>query len=325
MKRVLKLSAMMLMAGAVNGAMAAENGVTNYPAGSPGIFVGAFPPIPGLFAISQTNYTSANGLYDGSGNKLPIPFQLSAVSETVRFLASYPGEFFGAHVYSQLVVPYVHLDNSNPGGTFQANGFANLTISPVILNWALSPTQSVTLGLDIMPNTGTYSPNKPLNVGTNYTTISPTVAYRYADPKGFEFAVAPRLLINGTNSESVNPFTQMMQQYKSGDALVVDFTAGYNFGKWKAGIVGGYTQQYTDDTVNGIKAFNAAGIQDGNRLRSLNFGPSLSYDLGTMQINLNYQHTFYVENGTKADTVWANLAFPIWVPAPPPGAIPGKH
>lgn len=325
MKRIPKLSATMFLVGMAGAALAAENGVTNYPAGSPGIFIGTFPPIPGLFAISQTSYTSANGLYDGSGNKLPIPFRLSSVSETVRFLASYPGEFFGAHVYSQLVVPVVHINNSNPGGTFQADGFANLTISPVILNWALSPLQSVTLGLDIMPNTGTYSPSKPLNVGTNYTTISPVFAYRYSDPKGFEFAVSPRLLLNTTNTDSVNAFTQTLQQYRSGDALAVDFTAGYNIGPWKLGAVGGYVQQYADDTVNGIKAFNAAGIQDGNRLRALNFGPSVTYNAGPVQINLNYQHTFYVENGTKADTVWANVAFPIWVPAPPPGAGPGKH
>ncbi|CCE01427.1 transporter [Bradyrhizobium sp. STM 3809] len=322
MGRGLKQSALMalVLAGMLQGARAAENGTTNYPAGSPGVFIGTMPPIPGLFAISQTSYTSANGLYDGQGNKLPINFKLSSVSETMRFLASYPGEFFGAHVYSQLVIPFVHLESSNPAGSFQANGLANITFSPVILRWALSPAQSVTVGLDLMPNTGTYSARQPLNVGTNYTTISPVVAYRYADPKGFEFAVSPRLLLNGTNTESVNAFTQLTQQYRSGDALVVDFNAGYNIGAWKLGVVGGYTHQYQDDKINGVKAFNLAGVQDGNRLKSLNFGPSLTYDGGAFQLNVNYQHTFHVENGSRGDTVWANLAFPIFVPAPPPGA-----
>ncbi|WP_410051618.1 transporter [Bradyrhizobium sp. SZCCHNR2017] len=318
------VSVALIMVGLIRGAWAAENGTTNYPAGSPGVFISAFPPIPGLFAISQTNYTSSNGLYDGQGSKLPINFKLSAVSETMRFLASYPGDFFGAHIYSQLVVPYVHLESSNPGGSFQANGFANPTFSPIILNW-VSPMQSFTLGLDIMPNIGTYSARQPLNVGTNYTTISPVLAYRYADPKGLEVAVSPRLLLNNTNTDSVNAFTQLTQQYRSGDALVVDFAAGYNIGAWKFGVVGGYTHQYQDDKVNGMKAFNFAGVQDGNRLRSINAGPSLTYNAGPYQININYQHTFYVENGSRGDTVWANLAFPIWVPAPPPGAGPVKH
>ncbi|MGY4303324.1 hypothetical protein ACVIJ6_000567 [Bradyrhizobium sp. USDA 4369] len=327
MTRGLKRSASvaLLLAAMIQGAWAAENAATNYPAGSPGVFIASFPPIPGLFAISQTSYTSASGLYDGQGNKLPINFKLSAVSETMRFLASYPGDFFGAHVYSQLVVPFVHLENTNPGGSFQANGLGNITFSPIILSWALSPVQTVTFGLDIMPNTGTYSARQPLNVGTNYTTISPVLAYRYADPKGFEFAVSPRLLLNGTNTDSVNSFTQLSQQYRSGDALVVDFNAGYNIGAWKLGVVGGYTQQYQDDKINGVKAFNFAGVQDGNRLRSLNAGPSLTYNAGPFQINVNYQHTFYVENGSRGDTVWANLAFPIWVPAPPAGAGPVKR
>src|SRR5579862_9751109 len=60
-----------------------------------------------------------------------------------------------------------------------------------------------------------------------------------------------------------------LQQYRSGDALAVDFNSGYNIGPWKLGMVGGYIQQYADDTVNGIKAFNAAGIQDGNCRRAV--------------------------------------------------------
>jgi hypothetical protein len=316
-----KLSvAALVFACAGNEALGAENGVTNYPAGAPGVFIGAFPPIPGIFALSQTNYTSGSGLYDGNGNKLPIPFRVSSISETARFLISYPTDLLGAHVYTQFVLPFVHLESSNPGGKFSADGFAGLTVSPVILQWSLAQFQSFTLGLDIATNTGTYSPGASLNVGTNYNTIMPTVAYRYFDPKGFEFAVAPRLLFNDTNTESVNQFTRLQQEYRSGDALVVDFNAGYNFGPWKAGIVGGYTHQFADDTVNGVKAFNAAGVQDGNRLRTLAFGPSLAYNAGTFQVNVNYQHTFLVENGTKSDSVWANISFPIWVPAPPSGA-----
>jgi hypothetical protein len=321
MNRLRKLSAAaLLLACATGNAMSAENGVMNYPPGAPGVFIGTFPPIPGIFTLSQTNYTSGNGLYDGHGNKLPIPFTVSSISETARILVSYPTEFLGAHVYTQFVLPFVHLESSNPGGKFSADGFAGLTVSPVILQWSLSRYQSLTLGLDIATNTGTYSPWAALNVGTNYNTIMPTLAYRYFDPKGVEFGVSPRLLFNDTNTASLNPFRQSLQRYQSGDALVVDFNAGYNFGAWKAGIVGSYTHQFTDDSANGAKAFNAAGVQDGNRLRTLALGPSLTYDAGKFQVNLNYQHTFLVENGTKSESVWANVAFPIWVPAPPAGA-----
>lgn len=304
-------------------AKAAENGVINYPAGSPGIFLDAFPPLPGIFAVSQTNYTSSKGLYDGNGRKLPVNFSVASVSETARFLASWPTQFLGAHLYSQLVVPLVHVESTNPGGSFVTNGFANITVSPLIMDWRLGQFQSVFGGLDIIPNTGTYSASRTLNVGTNYTSISPTFGYHYLDPNGFEFAIGPRFLFNtGANNASVNRnvFPFVGQSYRSGDAFVTDFHIGYNFGQWKVGAVGGYVNQYTDDKVNGVKAFNAAGVQNGNRLKSFAAGPSLSYNLGPVQINVNYQHTFAVANGTKGDSVWANVAFPLWMPGPPPGA-----
>ncbi|MGV7215208.1 SphA family protein [Bradyrhizobium sp. UFLA05-112] len=324
MNRLQKISAASLLLVCASGgaAVAAENGVLNYPPGAPGVFIGTFPPIPGIFMLSQTNYSSGDGLYDGHGNKLPIPFAVSSISETARILVSYPTEFLGAHVYTQFVLPFVHVQSSNPGGKFSADGFAGLTISPVIMQWHLSQYQSLTLGLDIATNTGTYSPWAGLNVGTNYNTIMPTLAYRYFDPKGVEIGISPRLMFNDANTASPNVFTRTLQNYRSGDAFNVDFNVGYNFGPWKASVVGAYTQQFTDDTVNGVKAFNAAGVQDGNRLRTFAAGPSLTYDAGKFQVNVNYQHTFLVENGTKSESVWANIAFPIWVPAPPPGSGP---
>jgi hypothetical protein len=304
---------------AVNSVQAAENGVINYPAGSPGIFIGGFPPIPGLFMISQTSYTHGSGLYDGKGNKA-ADFDLSAFSQTERFLVSYPAEFLGAHLYSQFVLPAAHVRTEAFGSSATANGLADITITPLILNWSLSKTQSLTFGLDLMPNTGTYSSDKSLNVGTNYGSISPTLAYRYFDPQGFEFAVGPRLIFNGTNKDSVNAFSSQQQDYHTGNAFVLDFNAGYNIGAWKIGVVGGYAHQYGDDTVDGVKAFNIAGLQNGNKLRTLALGPSISYSAGPVQVNLNYQHTVLAENGTKSDTVWANVAVPLWVPPPPQGA-----
>lgn len=318
-KRVLVVFAGMAVSAAT--AHATENGVMNYLPGAPGVFIDAFPPIPGIFAINQTNYTSAKGLYDGNGRKLPINVSVASVSETARFLASWPTEFLGARVYSQFVVPVVHIEATNPGGSFVTNGMANLTFTPLVLDWRLGQFQTTALGLDIMPNTGTYSASRALNVGTNYTSISPIFAYHYLDPNGFELAVGPRFIFNvGANTASVNRnvFPAVGQSYRSGDVFITDFNIGYNFRQWKVGAVGSYVNQYTDDKVNGVKAFNAAGVQNGNRLKSFSVGPSLAYNFGPATLNVNYQHTFAVANGSKADSVWANVAFPLWMPGPPP-------
>ncbi len=292
-----------MAAGLSGGALAAENGVLNYPAGAPAIFIGAFPPMPGLFMASQSTYTYADALYNSKGNKLAVPFKLAAESETFRFLASYSAELFGAHLLSQLVVPMVHLDlkvpNFGPGpASFSdsGTGFGNITISPLIMSWNLSRTQHVALGLDIATEAATYSATKIASVGNGYTSFMPTLAYRYDDPTGFDIGIAPRLVFNTLNSTT---------NYQTGTALIVDLEAGYNVGKWKLGVAGGYTQQLEDNSVNGVNI--------GNRLKQFALGPSITYTSLPYIFNLNWQPSLYAENGAAVSSIWANVALPLSV------------
>lgn len=295
--------------------MAAEPGALNYPAGSPGIFIGQFPPIPGVFGISQLSYTSSNALYDSSGDELKDDdFNLDVWVETLRFLASYPGQLFGAHLYSQLVVPIVldidsSLSVSTPFGPHEVfndddAGLGNITVSPLIMSWKLPESpQYFTLGLDIALEGGaSYDEDSSVNAGTGYTTIMPTVAYRYAAPDGLDLGLKLALMYNLENDAT---------NYKTGDMIALDFMAGWNFGKWKVGIVGGYTDQFNADEENGVEV-------DDHELRSLVMGPSLAYSIGPMQININYQKGLLAENTAMSDSFWLNFTFPLYVPNPPP-------
>ena len=295
--------------GLSGGALAAENGVLNYPAGAPAVFIGEFPPMPGLFMASQTSYTYADALYNSKGNKLAVPFKLAAEAETLRFLASYPAELFGAHLLSQLVVPMVHLDITVPAGpgslSDSGTGFGNITISPLIMSWNLSRTQHVALGLDIATEAASYRTTQlgPVtitragSVGNGYTSFMPTLAYRYDDPNGFDFGIAPRLLFNTLNTTT---------NYQTGTALMVDLEAGYNVGKWKFGVAGGYTQQLESDTLNGATVA-------GSRLKQFALGPSITYTSLPYIFNLNWQPSLYAENGAAVSSIWANVALPLSV------------
>ena len=285
-------------------AQAAENGVLNYPAGAPAVFLGQFPPIPGLFMASQTTYSYADALYDLKGNKLAVPFKLSAESETFRFLASWPADLFGAHLLSQLVVPMVNLDLTTPLGPDSGTGLANLTISPLIMTWTKDQFHHFTLGLDIATDAASYRTisvfgntiTRPGSVGNGYSSFMPTVAYRYDNPTGFDFGIAPRLSFNTKNTTT---------NYQTGTALLVDLEAGYNIGKWKFGVAGGYTQQLEDDTLNGVNI--------GNRLKQFALGPSVTYTTMPYIFNLNWQPGLYAENGARVSSIWANFALPLSV------------
>ena len=276
---------------------AAENGVINYTTGSPGIFISALPPIPGLFAVSQTSYSYADGLYGPNGKKLAVPFEMSAYAEVVRILASYDFTLFGANVYSQLIVPMVHLNTNVFGMESSGSGFANITVSPIIMNWRLDKYQTFTLGLDIASPISSYDATNGL-VGGNYTTFQPTIAYRYNDPKGFEFGISPRILFNTENTDT---------SYSSGTTVVVDFMANWHFGAWRVGVAGGYSKQIAGDKQYGVNI--------GNELSEFKAGPSLTYDAGPVIVNFNWQPSWYVENGANSSTVWLNVAFPIYAGA----------
>ncbi len=286
----------MLSLAGVQGAHAFEGGVSPFPVGSTGDYAAGLPPIPGLFVLQQFHYNSSSGLYDNQGNKRPIPFKLDATSSTTRLLAAYPGKFLGAQLYSQLVLPVVSLHTEVAGHGERHSGLANVTVSPLVMRWALSEQTSVMGGLDLALSNGSYSPTRP-SVSTGYTSIQPVFGVRHTDPKGLDIGWINRLMVNRENSTT---------HYRSGSGYVGEFTAGWNLGPWKMGVVGSYLNQFSDDRQGG------ATIQ-GNRARSFALGPSLNYDAGRFSVNVSYQRGLYAANTTKNNVLGVGVAVPLWI------------
>jgi len=291
--------AFILAAGYAGQAFAFEGAVSPYPPGAAGTNFANFPPIPGIFVLQQFNYTFSNGLYGNDGNKLPLPFHTSVFLSTTRLLASYPFKLFGADLYSQLVLPVVSLHTNIAGNKDIQNGLANITVSPIILGFHPARDVEIATGIDVALENGSYSPTKP-SVAVGYTSVQPVFSIRYNNPLGLDVGVSNRWLLNTKNTET---------NYQSGDAYVAEFTAGWNFGKWKLGVVGAYLNQYSDDRANGVTI-------TGNRAKTFAIGPSIVYDFGPVNININYQQGVYAANTSKSNAVWVNLAIPLWAKIP---------
>ncbi|KWB40506.1 hypothetical protein WL34_09300 [Burkholderia cepacia] len=288
------LGCAVLATGSMKEAQAFEGGISPYPAGAVGTNIANLPPIPGLFALEQFNYSFANGLYGNDGKKLPIPFHTSVFSETTRLLAAYPFHLLGANVYTQLVIPVVSLHSTVFGQSGTQNGLSNITLTPVLLQWNLSPNLAIASGIDVAFETGSYSPVKS-SVAVGYTSVQPVISIRYNVPNGIDVALANRFLLNLKNGAT---------DYSSGDGYVAEFNAGWNFGPWKLGVVGAYLNQFSDD--------KAGGVRVGNRMRTFGIGPSVVYDARSWNVNLNYQQGIYAANTAKSSSVWLNIAIPLW-------------
>lgn len=281
---------------AVPHAQAFEGGVSPFPVGATGDYVVGLPPIPGLFVLEQVHHTSASGLYDNHGDKRPIPFKMSATSATTRLLASYDMTVLGARLYSQLVIPAVSLHTDVAGHSERHGGVANITVTPAVLRWSLTDKAYAAAGLDIALPNGSYDPHRP-SVSTGYTSVQPVFGIRHTDPNGLDVGLINRLLLNRENSTT---------HYRSGNGYVGEFTAGWNTGPWKFGMVGSYLNQFSNDRQGG------AAI-DGNRARSFALGPSLNYNAGPFSVNLYYQRGVYAANTTKNNVLGIGIAIPLWI------------
>nr|WP_280189326.1 transporter [Delftia sp. PS-11]KAJ8745604.1 transporter [Delftia sp. PS-11] len=276
-------------------ALAMEGGVSPFPAGSTSEYIAAMPPIAGLFAVQQTSYTSSEQLNDAHGDKLPVPFKMTARSTTTRLLASWGTQLAGASLYSQLVLPLVSLDLSVAGHAGSDKGLSNVTVSPLIARWGLSPESNVTAGLDIALRSGSYRADRMANVAVGYTSWQPILAYRYKQSEGLDVGISNRLLLNQRNGDT---------GYRSGNAYVGEFTLGWNSERWKVGAVGSYVNQFSDDRLGGTSV--------GNRMRSFAIGPSIAYNAGPFMVNVNYQRGLYAANTSKSNAIWVNVAIPLW-------------
>jgi hypothetical protein len=273
-------------------AIAAENGNSQYAPGAAQFYGGSIPPYEGLYFLSQTSYFSADRTNDGDGNEVPIDFSVKAAVETMRFLYVSDIKIGDAQLWGQLVLPVIHLDIDTAFGSDKTLNIGDATTT-IGLAWHPDKAQTFVIGMDIGVPTGAYDEHALANSGLNHWSIQPTAAYHYSDPDGLEFAAAARLIFNTENTAT---------DYKSGNEFVLDYAAGWNFGKIRAGAVGYFIKQFSDDQ-------GPTAAADGHRGEGFAIGPSLTYSFNPgLQISASWQHDVYAENRSQGDSIWMNFA-----------------
>lgn len=281
-----------LSAAAISAAGAAENGNTQYSPGSSQFYAGGIPPFPGFYFVAQTGYFHSDRLNDSDGNKVPIDFDVKAVSETFRFLYVTDIEVGGATLWTQFVLPVVRLDMSVPFVEDDSTSIADVS-GTLGLVWHPDKYNTFITAVDVAAPTGNYDVSSLANVGLNHWSIQPVLGYHYLDPQGLEIGSTLRFIFNMENTDTA---------YRSGTEIVLDYAVGWNFDKWRVGAVGYYIQQVTDDRGPGVAS-------DGNRGKGFAIGPSLTYSFNPgLQVGASWQHDVIAENRAQGDTFWVNFA-----------------
>lgn len=275
-------------------AFATEGGGGAYPNGAEDFMMGALPP-PGTYFKNYLTYYTASKLKDNDGNDLVSNFDLKVVADVFRFIHVTHYKVLGASWAVQALIPLVYQDVELGGGRDNRSGLGDIIVDPIVLGWH-SRNFHVTAGLDIYIPSGSYDKNRLANIGRNYWTFEPIVAFTYLSDGGVELSAKLMYDINTENSDT---------KYRSGQEFHADYAVGYHISKALAvGLGGYYYNQTTGDEINGAKVGSG-----GFKGRVFSIGPAVQYGYRNMGFTLKWQPEFEARNKPEGNKFWFNFVY----------------
>jgi hypothetical protein len=253
---------------------AVESGAPITPFGVFDFGAGMLPPPSDVATVGvRAASYRADELRDDSGERSPVGAKLRVDSVGLAVVKMTDFTLFGGKYGYSAVLPTLDmaldLTVQTPVGPLALSGrnsaIGDVQIAPLMLGWTPSPGWFTSASLMLQLPTGSYDKNRLINAGTNHWTVSPTFAFTYIMPSGYEVSSNLQLNINGRNKDT---------DYKSGVEYQQEFALGKHIGPWTFGLGGYYYQQLTDD--------KAPGLTGGNRARVAALGPAVNFfELGS--------------------------------------------
>lgn len=283
-------------------AQAAEGVSPMQPGGTTGNPAGALPP-PGLYFNWDTAYEYGT-LKNNSGNDQSIPKLRASNVSTVGALLWVPGwKLFGADYGAALVQPFKFANTSIFGTTTSASGLVGTSVSPLNLSWNLGNGMFIGSGVAfVVPDstndyawTGTRWRTTTKNIGNNYWTVEPNLAFTYMK-NDWTITFNNILDINSENDKT---------HYQTGTIYYLDATVTKRFGKYNLGVVGNFTQQFDDDKIFGIS-------QADTKIQHVKAGLLASYDFDRFTVSARYLQAIHTRNDVGVSFAHIGVAMKLY-------------
>jgi hypothetical protein len=272
------------------------------PGVSTGVPAGALPP-PGVYLDIDT-FLNAGPIVDGSGNKTGAKLQMANVTPLVLWVPGW--KVLGANYAANIIQPFSQTTIITPGPRTSDNGFFNTIITPEILSWNLGGGAFASEGLGIYLPDGDYRGNSAgealTSYANNFVTFEPNVAFSYLGG-GWNLTLNNVFDFNTENTQD---------HYQSGAVYYLDYTIAHDVGPFTLGLIGNYSQQFTNDTRNGVVIPAAAGNNGtGNKWAHASVGPLVAWHLGKATVTARLLYGFWGENGGNPTFFHLGVSFPV--------------
>jgi hypothetical protein len=298
--------------------LASEGGGSHYQPGSRGDFAMAVLGESGWYVRNEMTYIDTSIDSVTLGKELYSHADQKVAVDTLKLIYISDKGILGSRSAAIVSIPYVFdakvngaLEGSIPvARSGNKGGMTDLSLTGA-LNWN-SGNNHYTAGMSLYLPTGQYDAEEMINLGRNYTTINPFLAYTWLDPKsGRELSLGMGYLWNSENSET---------DYQSGSEIHVDLHLAQHFSaQFALGLDGYYYKQITGDEGPFLDSKNR--LLDSLGKRSLGsfkgeaygVGPALKYTFTAygedINIILKWIRDIETTNRFKGDNLMLGVAF----------------
>ncbi|WP_171034185.1 SphA family protein [Lichenicoccus roseus] len=290
-------------------------------------------PLPsGFYLRNDVNYIYSNQLNDRNGNptslnagllgKYPLKYYQSTTADVVTglYVAPFKVPVIDATIGTGFYLPYAWsraeaqdtIFGQTSGSGETRRGFADMTIVPVFLQWAIPHTDLyVTLSpVEFTAPTGQYNRNDPIgnSIGQNYWSYRPALLVTYLNRYGQEISINYNMSFNSQNDAT---------HYKSGNELSFTYLLQQHLSRSLAiGAEGYFYDQFTNDTQNGVVVntvrspnplvpFDPLNEGPGDRGQAFAIGPAINYaPTAHTQLNFHYEHEVFAYDRRQGEVFW---------------------
>ena len=290
-KLTLKLSLSLIMGLSSTLTFATENGADSFALGAEGMMAGVLPP-PGVYLLNYYQTYHA-GQFDNG----PPDFHLDVNAFIPRLVWVTEQNYLGGQLGFFAVQPMVDL-RLNAAGMSDHNSALGDLILGSMLGWHHGNHHWIG-AVEASLATGKYdtpTATRPMvaNIGKNYNTIRPIIAYTYAPVNGLDISTKLSYSFNDENDDT---------HYKSGEYFAGDYSLGYKLNEHVKLAIEGYAfKQVKSDHLNGDDI--------GQKGQVLAVGPAIQYQDQNWSIEAKYLKETNVENRPEGHTgllkfIWA--------------------
>jgi hypothetical protein len=269
---------------------ATENGSDSFALGAEGVLAGALPP-PGVYLLSYYQNYTASDFVGSDGNTLIPDFDIDAKAFVPRLVWMTEQKMLGGQLGFYAAQPLVDLRLHIAGQQDHNSGLGDLIFAPM-LGWHSGNHHWAAAVETIFP-TGDYDKNQLANIGKNYYTFRPILAYSYSEPTGWDISTKMSYSFNTENDDT---------NYQSGDYLAADYSIGYKLNPNLLLALEGYAfKQLKSDEVNNVD-IDFKG-------QALAYGPGIHYQKDGWSLEAKYLKETEVENRPKGDATWLKFVW----------------